>query len=162
MNSLYEISDSIANLLARIDEDTGEIPDDLAASLSSLEMDFQHKAATLCRYRANARAEADGITVEIDRLTAMRNRAERKAEWIRQYLHDAMKRSGLERLEVGLWRLRIQKNSRPAISYEGNIPNDYQRLEVVFDGARAYDDWKSGLAMPEGVVVKHGDHLRIS
>jgi len=66
--------------------------------------------------------------------------------------------------------VRIQKNTRPSIRCaSGEVPEEFQRVRVEFDGQAAYDALKAANRLPQepgrvqvdGLVVVLGQHVRI-
>jgi hypothetical protein len=81
-----------------------------------------------------------------------------------------MERAGTTRVETPTVKVRIQKNTRPSIRCStAEIPEQFRRVRVEFDGAAAYDALKAAKCLPEepgrievsGLVVELGRHLRV-
>jgi hypothetical protein len=138
--------------------------------LDNLQFNFDGKVDAVMKYRAGQLAAADGIRHEITRLEIRALAHEGRAESLKNYVLRTMQKLGVRRIDTGLFPCRIQKNSRPAIRVRaindvlGEIPADYRRTEtkVVFDGAKAYEDWKAGRPLPPEIEVIQGEHLRIA
>ena len=164
-NSLYEITDELRSILAAMDDaEDGEIPPDLDTRLDTVTGNLHDKIDGVLRYRASRIARAEGLNVEIRRLQDQHATETRRAEWLKNYVATCMMVAGLQKLETKLFKLRIQKNSRPSICLIDGaaVPEQYRKITVSMDGEAAYQDWKDDKALPPQLVVIHGQHLRIS
>lgn len=142
--SLYEISDALAAALTKLHgAEDGEIPDDLEAELDAIAEDFAAKVDGILRARVNLTAQAEGVDVEIKRLTALRDGYAARAAWLKDYVFRCMLATGQTRLDTRLFKIAVHKNSRPAITLQPNaeIPEDYTVVEKRFDGEKAYRTW---------------------
>ena len=81
-----------------------------------------------------------------------------------------MQRAGTARVETPTVKVRIQKNTRPSIRCaSAEIPEQFRRVRVEFDGHAAYDALKAAKCLPQepglvqvnGLVVELGQHVRI-
>lgn len=161
MASLYEITGEIAELLASFDD--GEIPADLAERLNGLEDDLQSKLESCCKFLRDRETRAVAIQAELDRLIMARDAEKRKVEWMKKYMLACMESLGHTKVETPLFRLTVCKNGQPSVTLLGEaIPADYQRTKVELDKAKVIEDAKAGKALPEGIEVKQGTHLRIT
>lgn len=162
--NLYEISNELTGILMRLNDfEDGEIPPDLAAALDANDMAFTDKADSVLRARVNYLANSEGLDVEIKRLTALRDEQKKRAEWLKNYVFDAMKHRGLQSLDTKLFKLWIQKNSVASATLDDDtpIPEQFQKVKIEFDGDKARAEWKAGNPLPPGVHVVQGSHLRI-
>jgi hypothetical protein len=167
-DSLYEISGQLGAILAMLDAegDSGELPDGIDAELDRLEIAFVNKVHGCCAVLRNHETRALAIQSEIDRLSALRDTAERKAIWLRRYIKDAMDRTGQSLVMTPLFTVRVQANSRPQIRLRdgADIPEPFRRIvpaRIEFDKEAAYQAWKDGSAIGPDVEIVEGAHLRI-
>lgn len=163
--NLYEIADSIRHIAATIDE-SGEITPETEAQLAGLEMSFEAKVESLCRWRAELDAEANAFLHEAKRLGDRAGVLARRSEWIKEWIRKSMLAAKVTGVDAGFFRVRVQRNGRPTITLIGDaIPDAFQRFvpaKVEFDSQAAYQAWKDGVALPEEIKVECGTHLRIS
>lgn len=191
LQTLYELSAefaAVSRMLEEAADDSGEIPSDVAERLDSMQWAFEDKVDAILRLRADFVAHAVGIEDEIKRLTALRDGYHRRAEWLKSYVHECMEKTGVKKLDTAIFKVWIQKNGRPSVSLaEGEeIPEEFKRVSYSFDSQAAYERWKrlkqleealeqtetmketsaimeeiDRLKLPDSVVVKEGNHLRI-
>jgi len=87
---LYEINAALEALLEQVDEETGELTCDME-QLEALSLERDEKLEGLALSTKNDRAEAEAIYAEIDNLSkrarALKNRAERKSEFLERMLN---------------------------------------------------------------------------
>ncbi len=163
---LYELADSIADILTESED--GELPATLGDYLDRLEMDFAVKADSVCRYRSNLEAEAAMIAAEIERLMKMKRQRERRADWLKAYLLEQMRKTGQKSLKLSLHSLSVQK-SPMSVSWAGDdaaaLPAEWRReipASVEPDLEAARKAARAGQELPPGFRVVQGEHLRIS
>jgi len=163
---LYDIPRTIRETIAEgVDPDTGEIDDATAARLDDLQTELAERVEYLALVSREARAEAQAIREEEDRLRARRQAAERRSRWLLDYVHAAMRAAELERVEGDLVKVRRQRNSRPSIRWLGapeEIPEPYRRVRIDLDGDAAYSAWREDPdALPDGLDIELGEHIRV-
>lgn len=163
---LYEIADSLANLDALIDLADGELSPEALAELDALEGALDAKVERIvCLIRERQR-HAEAAAAEAARLRQVHQTNDRAAQSLKQYLVHALQGSGRTKAGGPIGGARIQANPPAArCRFDGlNIPAPYRRESVSFsfDARAALADHKAGVALPEGVEVVHGQHLRLT
>ena len=91
-----QLSDIVSEAMEYASENGGVIPDDLAVEIDALELSLADKQNA---YVAIIRqTEADVVTIrdEMNRLMGLRNRAEKKAEWLRSALSSTVPPNGIK------------------------------------------------------------------
>jgi len=97
MKSLYEVSQEfIAALESAFDPETGEaLPE-----FEQLRGQLMHKSANVAAYILNCEADAAQAKTAINRIKAIQESYERKAEKLREYLAENMKASGISEIKA--------------------------------------------------------------
>ena len=146
MLKLYEAVDAYQTALDWIEENEdairdagGEIPQELDELLEMAEGDLEEKVKRVALVVQNLKANAAAAKSEADRLATSARGYDRQAAALTNYLHHQLTRAGIERVETPLVKVRIQRASRPSVRPVGEIPEEFQRVRVEFDGAKAYD-----------------------
>lgn len=149
MLKLYEAVDAYQTALDWIEENEeairsagGEIPPELDELLEMSEGDLEEKVKRVALVVQNLKANAKAAKEESDRLATSARSFQRQADALTSYLQAQLTRAGLERIETPVVKVRIQRASRPSIRPIGEIPEEFQRVSVSFDGAKAYDHLK--------------------
>lgn len=163
---LYAIADAMQAILDTIDE-SGEIAPEAQAQLDALEGDLAAKAEAIARVVRNLVASEAARKVEAARLALAADADRRRADWLKRYLMDQLQRLGLTRIDAGVFRVRVQRNSQPAVSCAvplDKLPPDLVRRKETLDLDREaiLAAVREGLPLPEGVRVETGTHLRIN
>lgn len=160
---LYEISSALLSVLSASDE-TGELTPEQADSLTALEGKFADKVQGVCCVIRQAQTDAEAAKAEASRLTAMASSRQRLADGLKAYLKLQMESTGQEKVKTDLFAVRIQKNSVPSCKVvvpAAELPPGFQRVTVEPDNAALVAAFKGGAALPDGVTVAYGSHLRI-
>lgn len=154
-------------IAAEIDAITGdgELLPDAEARLDALTMDLETKLeACVCMMR-NFAGEADMLTAEAKRFIERVKIAEASEKRIKQYVLNVLTHLGIAKIDAGKFKLRIQQNSVPTTMFDGDpadLPAAFQRVKVELNAAVCVDAWKAGEALPPGVKVEKGSHLRVT
>lgn len=82
--TLYELSEAMRNFDLEIDDETGEILN--ADELELLTMEHAEKLKNCVWWYKNVKAEADALKAEKMKLAKRQQTAERKAEWMKNYI----------------------------------------------------------------------------
>lgn len=160
---LYKLSNELACILGEADD---EISEDLESRLNALTLAFEQKGESILQYRQSLIADADAIKSEVERLQARADGLQRKATWMKDYLHRSMEQVGIAKLTTLTFSATIAKSSPKCELADGaEIPEAYTRLvpeSKEFDKKKAIDDWKAKKDLPASVTVTQGTNLRIS
>jgi hypothetical protein len=109
--------------------------------------------------------EAESAKLEAERLESLAEIRQHAVDRLKDYLKANLELMNMTKVETDLFKVRIQKNSRPGIAYIGDLrelPFEYQRVKVEMNGTALYEAWKGGKELPAGVTVTEGKHLRIT
>lgn len=159
---LYELSDQYAMILSQLsDLEDGEIPEDISAALDAIEGDITERADGICMMIQQLRAEGQMLEAEGKRLELRATSRYRSADTLRLYLHDSLSHAGMDKVKTPRFTVWVQQ-SPPAVQWEGDdIPEEFRRVTVAVDKAKALEVYKSGGELPAGFTVSRGSSLRI-
>ena len=163
---LWEIGDEIDRITLDILEAEGEVTDEIAEKLDRMEGLRSEKMERVALMRQTLKRSEEVLTAEIKRMTALRN--QRRAAWrgLDWYLQREMSRAGMPVLEGDLIKVRVQKNSRPSVTWLLDpyaIPDDFRReVPPAYDADVVLEFWKKHGEAPEGFAVEQGYHLRMT
>lgn len=165
MAKLYELTAEMRDLWDSLDaacDENGEIPADMASKLTQLETDIKKKFAGCCAFRAENLANAEMYAKELARLSAKKKAAERKAEWIQEYIQQCMEDIDADEVDCGLWKVKIQK-SQPAVfvTDETKIPEKFFAVEKKLLKAVVKEFINDGEPVP-GCELRAGSFVRIT
>ncbi len=122
--SLYSAADALAPLFDLIDED-GCIPPELEEALKV----FEGKGLAVTAYILNCEAQADMISDAAKRMAERAKPIKARAERMRDYLKDQMKRTGITEISCPEFsaKLYLGRDASVQIFDEKQIPSDYMK-----------------------------------
>lgn len=162
---LYQFPTAFQEVYATIDEQDGEITDALAGLLDSLEMELADKVDACCKLIKQLGADAEAATAEAQRIADLASSRKAKAAWLKDYLQANLEALKMQKFETTLFKVRVQKNSAPSITWTLDIdklPAEFAKVETKPNLKAAGEVFKDTGELPEGFIVKHGSHLRIT
>lgn len=128
---LYELSFALETALMTAEryaaEHEGELTDSLYSELEMLEGQKADKVLDICRAIKNLSAEAEAIGNEIKNLTSRKRTAERKAEWLKQYLATWAPN---EKYQDSTAALSWRKSEKAIVDHSSEIPEEYTVVEI--------------------------------
>lgn len=152
---------ALANKLNDSDLDQQTIIDTLEGASGEIEV----KAKNVAMFIRNLEASAEQIKLAEKQMSERRKAIENKAEHIKQYLFDNMKRCGLSKIECEYFALTIKKNPpKLVIDDAGAIPSE---LYIYPPAPEPYPDnatIKTKLLAGEvidGAHIEQGERLEI-
>lgn len=161
---LYEIADELDVITNRLIENGGELTPELEAAWEEMEGAFEAKAERTALAVQDLSRKADAAREESRRLRELARSRANAADRLKEYLRGQMARLEIRRIDADRATIWRQDNGRPSISWTGGpeeLPEAFRRVTVEADTQAAYEEWKSGGALPEGFRVEQGEHLRI-
>ena len=156
---LYEISDEYLNLLECEDKDI-----DIKAELERLEDAFSTKTENIAKLIRNLSAQRNALLNEANRLREKHGAVENRIEGLKSYLQTEMERIGKEKLEAGIFRIRLQNSPLSVdIREETKLPAEFKEeiITVKVDKKAIIDFIKETGAVPEGCFPVQRKHIRI-
>jgi hypothetical protein len=162
---LYDLPEELRLIEAEIEETGGEITDAVGERLARFESNLDSCVDWYGALIVESKGRASVLSEEIDRLRARQAMETKRADAIRERLKATLEAMGRDKVKAEVFTARIQRNGSPSTSVNvpvANLPAKFTRtrLEVDTDAIKAA--WKAGEALPEGVRVEVGTHLRIA
>ena len=115
-DTLYGLTDLRILIDHALEESEGELTPEIQAALDQWEQDFPKKAEAVALYMKHWSDLADVATQEAKRLAGIAASRQRRADSLKQYLEDQMKRSGVEKVESPFFRQFAIANNPPAVT----------------------------------------------
>lgn len=162
--SLYVLSGeylAAANKLS----DADMPPEVIADTLEGLSGDLEEKCTNVALFVRNLEASAESIKAAEKQMADRRKAIESKADNIRRYLFDNMKRCGISKIESPYFALSIRKNPPSVVIDDpASIPADYMVTPppppASPDKKLIAQAIKDGFEVP-GAHLEHGERLDI-
>lgn len=166
---LYAITADYRNALNVINEaDLSDLsPEEqqqlLADTLAQFTDQFQVKALAIGAFIANIELEAEALKTMETRIQQRRKASERKAEWLRDYLHVNMQAMDLLDIHDHQIWLSVRKNpAKVIIDNEAQLPEVFKETQtsILVRKNLISDALKQGQAIP-GAHLEYGTRLQI-
>lgn len=164
MTSLYVIANEYQAMIERLENselDAQTIADTIEGASGELEA----KATNVAMYIRNLEATAEQIKLAEKAMADRRKAIESKADSIKQYLFDNMKRCGVSKIESPYFALTIKKNP-PSVRVleDSNIPQTYfvqpDTPPPQLDKRKLLEDLKAGIVI-DGAELQQNERLEI-
>lgn len=164
MSNLYELSQTVEQIVQEVISAEGELSTELEARLNAVSLDFKDKAGNIARWVKNIEANEPGIEAEITRLQRRMKVQNNIKDRLEKYLHFCMENANLNKLELGTITLSIDKNPPSvAIDSEEDLPSRYIRIEQTksINKQEIGKDLKAGKVVSGAHLVTDKTHLKI-
>lgn len=164
--TLYERTADLEVVHGWLIESGGELTPELLELLDSAEGAFDEKCERVALKVRELEATAKAVQEEADRLAARAKSLANGAKGLKGYLLRQMEDADRPEVRRPLITLRVQASpaaARCTVPVE-QLPDALVRIvpeSRVFDGRAALDAHKAGLALPAGVEITRGHHLRL-
>lgn len=145
--SLYRISQEQQALNELLFEAEGELTPELEEALAINEANLTLKAENYATSMAMFAASVEAAKTERKRLDAYIKRAENAQERMKNALSTALETFGLDRLEVGTYRISFRKSEAVIVDDELTVPDEYIIVETKVNKAQLKADLKEGLVV---------------
>lgn len=164
---LWQISDDLENIAAKIAENAGVLSPSLEAELEAVEGEFTKKVERVALYIRQCEVTAEAAKVEKERLARIQRANESAAAGLKDYLLAHLSRHGQDKVQTA--RARVSRVQSPA-SYRWlgdtfeQIPDEFRRTRVVcsLDTDKVKEAVQAGEPLPGGIVMERGYHIRIA
>lgn len=170
MANLYTINSELSELLERgfdIDEETGEVIEDIAEKLATLQIAEHDKLEHVALYIKNLDSEADAIKAEEKVLAERRKAKEGHVERLKKYLTDFMLSTDKRKFETARVNLSFRKSEVVEIQdneltwfYAEKNPEYLRQREPELNIAAIKKALKADTYFPGAVLTKR-ENLQI-
>ena len=127
-NSIYQIGADYFHLMQEIEDNEGEFTDEMMERLEKNEGDFNTKATNYVKMVRYWESEVDTVDKEIKRLTALKKSKAGGIDRLKSNLHQSMIGRGLDKADLGLFKLSFRKSSSVVIEDATLIPRTYKTI----------------------------------
>ena len=151
--TLWEIDREIDRILAgAVDEETGEINEEAFGALDALSMERKDKLINVGLAYKSFKAYAEAIKAEKQALEKRQRQAERKAEWLKDYMQMSLNGEDFKDPKVAV---AYRKVSSVLVSEPSIIPDMYLRFkDPEPDKTKIKDAIKAGQVIPGAELVE--------
>jgi predicted ATP-dependent endonuclease of OLD family len=168
MSSLYNLTQDFLDTVAQLEElelDQETVND----TLESLQMPIEQKAENIVKYMKELEALAEMKKTESKRLSESASADLKKAESLKTYLQQNLERTGIKKLQAGIFTLAFRKGSEVVEIDESKVPlfheapRFYKAQEPKFLGKTELKTLikEEGIIIPGVTLVRKQDSLVI-
>lgn len=172
---LYETTDALADVLAQLEENGGELTPDLEALLDSAHADFAEKVERTALKVREFRRIAEAQKAEADLIAARARASTKLADSLTAYLHRHMELAGTPKV-VGLLATVALQNNPPALDVDDAQWDEHALRGLAMHkpewvtvtperyalNKRAFIDLaKAGHSLPDGMTLVVRQSVRI-
>ena len=158
--NIFEISEKQKRLNAILEENGGEITEELENELIINEDNFNDKIQDYIYTILKYKAEEESISSEIDRLTKLKKTAQKTQENLKSRVESAMIVFGRERLKYDKFSLSLRKSSKVKILDDTLINDKYFIIKKELAKSIIKEDLKKGIKV-DGAIIEENLNLSI-
>lgn len=158
--NIFEISEKQKRLNAILEENGGEITEELENELTINEDNFNDKIQDYIYTIFKYKAEEESISSEIDRLTKLKKTAQKTQENLKSRIESAMIVFGRERLKYDKFSLSLRKSSKVKILDDTLINDKYFIIKKELAKSIIKEDLKKGIKV-DGAAIEENLNLSI-
>lgn len=153
--NLYRIQQQHLQLLYQIEENGGELTEEIEQQLSLTNVQFQEQAVSFGFIVKNYEDMESLIDKEITRLTGLLARTRHHKELFKQRLSDAMQQFGVEKIETPTLKLSFRKSEVVEIDDEDLIPLGLKTIKTEASPSKTAikEAFKAGMNVPGARLV---------
>lgn len=161
---LYTIPIRYQAWIDRVEDNDGEITEDLVLDLESIEADLSTKADAYAAIIRKLQHEEEAYREEARRMSAKAHASVRIQEKLRFLLMYSMKAMSLDRIRGKRFSISRILNKIPSISWESNqpIPPIFQKVSISLDKEIAHKVLNEEGFLPEGFKITNTEYVRIT
>lgn len=161
---LYELTQDLAALEAKIEAGGGELTPELEKALDTIQGSIQEKVEHIVKWIQNLEAERSGLAEERDRLAKKAIRMADRIQWLRGYLHNCLKANHLMTIRTVIRTVSVVSSpDAVVIENEAAVPVGYwgERKTPFIDLDRIRAEWLENRPVPGTRLEKDRTHLTI-
>jgi hypothetical protein len=174
MANLYELQGTMLQIESALEENGGELTDELAALLSDTELSIKQKADGYRAIMAKFGDKADAIDKEIKRLQNLKKTAVNAEKRLKEYILGVMGIYGIKKIEGDLCsmtrttskaldvneELLLSAYNEKIAELQAQLP-DYLTIEVKVSKTAIKNKFKDTDVLPAGCAYMENESLRI-
>jgi len=165
--NIWQLTIEEMNFISMMEENGGEVTDEIMEDLAIRRENFQHKAEAYSKFILKLESEADQAASEIKRIQAIKKTKENTATRLRETLRDALMvfgnenpKTGNKAFETALFKLSLRKSQSVEITNENEVPDEFWAIKKEISKSTISQAIKDGLEVP-GATMKENYGLQI-
>jgi DNA repair exonuclease SbcCD ATPase subunit len=151
--TIFEIGNEYQNIISLIEQNNGEITDDLHEAYINSRDELNNKAKAYIYVIRNKENLISNIDAEIDRLKEMKKRTENEIDRIKNYLSMAVDTFG--NFETGLHKISNRISKSVEVTDYNQLPKEYlkEKIEISADKTAIKKAIESGVNISGALLV---------
>jgi DNA repair ATPase RecN len=151
--TIFEIGNEYQNIIALIEQNNGEMSDDLHEAYINSREELNNKAKAYIYVIRNKENLISNIDAEIDRLKEMKKRTENEIDRIKNYLSMAVDTFG--NFETGLHKISNRISKSVEVTDYNQLPKEYlkEKIEISADKTAIKKAIESGVNISGALLV---------
>lgn len=127
-NNIFQISQEYLELMNEIEMNDGDMSDEIAERFEQNSEDFNDKAVNYVKIMRQWEGETETISNEIKRLQALKKSRDNNVARLKNNLEESMMVRGLDKLDLGLFKLSFRKSSAVIIDDEAQVADKFKTI----------------------------------
>ena len=159
--SIYNIESEYLALVESIEENGGEVNEEIQHALLINKEEMELKAAQYAFVVKDLLGDVDIIDTEIKRLSELKKVKNKIVDRLKSTVSEAMKLYGIEKISLPSLKIFFKEAKSVSILDESIIPDEYKKTEVVVSVKKADISAaiKEGKEVPGAILVSN-DHIQ--
>lgn len=131
MPTLYEITEQFRSIFSMLEENGGELTEEIVDQMGGLEIDLEAKVDGYCKRICDLEGDTEKFKQEESRLATRRKAMEMEIESLKEWMKSCLKAIGKDKVKTEIFSVQIQR-SAPAVVVEDEsaIPEEYRIASV--------------------------------
>jgi hypothetical protein len=166
MQTLWQLTQEELSFIALMEENGGEVNDEIIEELAIRRENFQYKAEAYAKFILKLESEADQAAAEIKRIQALKKAKENTVQRLKDTLLAALMvfteedSKGIRRYETPLAKLSTRRSQSVEILDDTLIPDDYWVIKKEVSKSSISQAIKDGSEIP-GAQMKENISLSL-
>jgi len=155
MASLFNITQEQRILINLLEENGGEVNDEILEDLAIRRDNFEHKAESYAYIILKMQGEADAADAEIKRIQAIKKTKDNITKRLKETLRDALMvfgnedpKSGIKRYETPLLKLSTRRSESVNVVDESLLPENFWAIKREVSKSTISASLKAGVEVP--------------
>jgi hypothetical protein len=151
--NIFEIANEYQNIIALIEQNNGDLSDDLHEAYINTREELNNKAKAYIYVIRNKENHIANIDAEIERLRDMKKQTEKEIDRIKNYLSLAVDHFG--NFETGLHKISNRLSKSIEVTDLNELPKEYikEKIELTPDKNAIKKAIESGADIPGALLV---------
>lgn len=160
--SIYAIQGEYIELMNAIEDNEGELTEELSAQLDITKEQLEDKATSYCYLSKQIDVDTNQIDAEIKRLQAIKSAKVRLQEELEKRVTEALERFGITKVEHNNLKISFRKSKQLIILPDAKVPKQFNivKMETVVDKKALKEYLESGKKV-KGVSILEKQNLQI-